>query len=69
MRGARRRQCRFLQGLAGGAAIEFVGLVVDVEAVAKAGEQWLLKSEVAAEGVDGGDAQLRGQVEEVPAEG
>src|ERR1700722_4852196 len=54
--------------LAGGAPIEFAGLAGDVEACAEAREQWLLQRQGAAERVDGGDAQLRGQVEQVPAE-
>ena len=58
-----------LERLAGGAAIELFGLVVDAESVAEAGEERLLKGEVAAEGVDGGDAELGGLIEEVPAEG
>ena len=58
-----------LERLAGGAAIELVGLVVDAETVAEAGEEGLLKGEVAAEGVDGGDAELGRLIEEVPAEG
>ena len=58
-----------LKRLAGGAAIELVGLVVDAEAAAEAGEQRLLEGEIAAEGVDGGDAELGGLIEEVPAEG
>jgi hypothetical protein len=58
-----------LEGLAGGAAVEVVGLVVDAEAVAESGEEGLLEGDVAAEGVDGGDAELGGLIEEVPAEG
>ena len=53
---------------AGGAAVKVVGLLGDVEAAAEAGEQRLLQGQVAAEGVDGGDAKLRGQVEQIPAE-
>jgi len=57
-----------LEGLASSAAVEIGGLVSDREAAAEAGEQGLLEGEVAAEGVDGGDSKLGGQVEEVPAE-
>src|ERR1035438_10418466 len=56
-----------LKRLAGGAAVEVVGLIGDAEAAAEAGEQRLLEGQVAAEGVDSGDAELRGQVEELPA--
>ena len=58
-----------LERLAGGAEIKLPGLLVDAKAVAEAGEERLLEGEVAAEGVDGGDAELGGLVKEVPAEG
>ena len=57
-----------LQCLAGGAAVKIAGLLGDIETAAKAGEQRLLEGQFAAEGVDGGDAELRGQVEELPAQ-
>ena len=56
------------EGLAGGAAVEIVGLLGNGEAAAETGEQGLLQGQFAAEGVDGGDAELRGQVEQPPAE-
>ena len=57
------------EGSARGAAVELRGLLADVEAAAETGEERLLQGEFAAEGVDGGDAQLRGKIEEIPAEG
>ena len=59
----------FFEGAAGGAAVEVVGLLGDGKAAAEAGEERLLEGQFAAEGVDGGDAELGGQVEELPAEG
>ena len=59
---------RFSQRFAGGAAIEFVGLLGDVQAAAQAGEQRLLQGQFAAEGINGRDAKLSGQVEQIPAE-
>ena len=56
------------EGLAGRAAIELIGLLVDAESVAETGEQRLLECEVTAERVDGGDAELGGLVEKIPAE-
>jgi len=41
----------------------------DGQAAAEAGEKRLLQGEFAAEGVNGGDAQLRGQFEQLPAGG
>ena len=58
-----------LKGLAGGAAVEILGLFVDADAVAEAGEEGLLECDFAAERVDRGDAELRGLIEEVPVEG
>ncbi len=52
-----------------GTAVELGGLLADVETAAEAGEERLLQCKVAAKGVDGLDAQLRGKIEEVPAEG
>ena len=54
---------------ASGSAIKLLRLIVDLQASAKAGENGLLQGELTAEGVDGRDAQLRGKVEEIPAEG
>ncbi len=57
-----------LKAAAGCAAIEFVGLLGNIEAAAQAGEQRLLQGQVAAERVDGSDAQLRGKFEQIPAQ-
>ena len=53
-------------GLASGAAVEVLGLFVDANAVAEAGEERLLEGDFAAERVDRRDAELRGLIEEVP---
>ena len=55
-----------LQDLAGCTAIELPGLRGDLNAAAQRGEQRLLKSKVAAKGIDGGDAELRRQIEQFP---
>ena len=66
------QRCRSLvqlfQGAARGAAQQHVGLTVNFKHAAKAGDQRLLQRQLAAEGIDGGDAQLRGLVEKIPAE-
>jgi hypothetical protein len=55
-----------MKGGAGGVAIEFCGTFVDLEVVAEAGMDGLLDGEIATEGVDGGDAELRGELQEAP---
>ena len=57
-----------LESAPSGAAVELVRLRGDVEAAAETGEERLLQCEVAAERVDGLDAELRGKIEEVPAQ-
>ena len=58
----------FLKGTASRAAVKLSGLLCDFETASEAGDERLLQCEIAAEGVDGGDAQLRGQIKQIPAE-
>jgi len=54
---------------ASSAAVEVPRLLVDVETAAEAGEKRLLQGNLTAEGIDGGDAKLRGKLCYIPAEG
>jgi hypothetical protein len=72
MRGAERRVSRIsdcFESQAGGAAVEFVRLLGDVEASAEPGKKRLLQGQFAAESINGGDAELGRQIEQLPAEG
>ena len=55
-----------LQRATSGAAIEFRGLLADVETAAQAREERLLQSEIAAKRIDSRDAKLRREIEKIP---
>ena len=57
------------EGAAGCLTIENIRGLRNIQGAAEAGKERLLQGDFAAEGVDGGDAELRGEIEKIPAEG
>ena len=64
--GGRASSANLAKGGSGGAAVKVAGLLGDVQTSSEAEQYGLLRSQVAAKGIDGRDAELGWQIEQLP---